>query len=272
VRIPVRWDNHTQANAPYAVEATWMARVATVVGWCTDRGLQCIINSHWDSWLDTNSTAAFAAALPRYAAIWGQVAQAFAGAPDTLYFEAFNEPHIMDTVQLNAMLGAFYAAVRPLHPTRRLILGWLNYMGPSWVEEGHGENWDAMVLPTLPGGAVDPNLAIETHSYDPYDVCGHPTRPWGSLPSDLLNMDYMFKTLANWSLTHSGTPVFMGESGYTRKQSQSSRLQWYSAFFAHVQATPAFAGGLVWDDDGGFCIYNRSTRAFDEGVLRAIGL
>ncbi len=272
VRIPVRWDNHTLQQAPYSVNATFMARVQTVVGWCTARGLQCILNSHWDSWLDTASPAAFAAALPRYSAIWQQVAAAFEGAPEALLFESFNEPHEMGTAQLNAMLAAFHAAVRPLHPSRRLILGWLNYMGPSWVEEGHAANWDAMAIPTLPGGAQDPNLAVETHSYDPYDVCGHPVRPWGSLPSDLLNMAFMFKTLANWSATHSNLPVFMGESGCTRKQNESSRLAWYAAFVQHAKAVPGFAGSLVWDDDGDFCIYNRSTRSFDQGVLSAIGL
>jgi hypothetical protein len=272
VRIPVRWDNHTLPAPPFTVDAAWMARVQTVAGWCTARGLQCIINSHWDAWLDTNSTADFAAALPRYAAIWTQVAAAFAGAPASLYFESFNEPHIVDTPKLNALLAAFYAAVRPLHPTRRLILGWLNYMGPSWIEEGHAANWNAMAIPTLPGGAPDPNLAVETHSYDPYDVCGHPVRAWDSQPSDILNMDFMFRTLSNWSAAHGNMPVFMGESGCTRKQNQSSRVAWYAAFFERVKAAPGLAGGLVWDDDGSFAVYNRSTRAFDQEVLRAIGL
>jgi hypothetical protein len=272
VRIPVRWDNHTLREPPFTVNATWMARVKTVVSWCTARGFSCIINSHWDSWLDTNSSAAFDAALPRFSAIWAQVAAAFVGAPASLLFESFNEPHLVDTPKLNALLAAFYAAVRPLHPTRRLILGWLNFMGPSWIEEDHEANWDAMLLPTLPGGAPDPNLAVETHSYDPYDVCGRPTRPWNSEPSDIPNMDFMFATLANWSATHSNTPVFMGESGCIRKQSQTSRVAWYRAFFERVQAAPGLAGGLVWDDDGQFCIYNRSTRAFDVEVLRAIGL
>ena len=272
IRIPVRWDNHTALAPPYTVNATWMARVQTVVGWCTARGLQCIINSHWDAWLDTNSTPAFAAALPRFAAIWAQVAAAFAGAPETLYFESFNEPHNVDTSKLNALLAAFYAAVRPLHPERWLILGWLNYMGPSWIEEGHAANWDAMAIPTLPGGAPDPHLAVTTHSYDPYDVCGHPVRAWDSKPSDVLNMNFMFKTLSNWSATHNNMPIFMGESGCIRKQNQTSRVAWYAAFFARAQATPGFAGSLIWDDDGGFCVYNRSSRLFDEGVLRAIGL
>jgi selenocysteine lyase/cysteine desulfurase len=272
VRIPVRWDNHTMTEPPFTINATWMARVQTVVSWCTSRGFFCIINSHWDSWLDTNSTSAFAAALPRFAAIWQQVASAFVDAPATLLFESFNEPHVVDTPKLNALLTAFYEAVRPLHPTRRLILGWLNYMGPSWIEEGNRTNWDAMVIPTLPSGAPDLNLAVECHSYDPYDVCGHPTRPWGSKSSDFLNMDFMFKTLSNWSATHSNIPVFMGESGCIRTQNQTSRVEWYGAFFQHVQQTPGIAGGLVWDDDGGFRVYNRSSRAFDVDVLRAIGL
>jgi endoglucanase len=272
VRIPVRWDNHTLRVPPFTVNATWMARVQTVVGWCTSRGFQCIINTHWDAWLDTNNSVAFAAALPRFSAIWTQVAAAFEGAPANLYFESFNEPHVVDTPKLNALLGSFYSAVRPLHPSRLLILGWLNYMGPSWIEEDHSANWDAMVIPTLPGGLPDPNLAVETHSYDPYDVCGHPVRAWDSKPSDRLNMDFMFKTLSNWSATHGGIPVFMGESGCTRKQNQTSRVAWYTAFYQHVAQTPGIAGGLVWDDDGEFMIYNRSSRAFDDSVLRAIGL
>jgi len=129
-----------------------------------------------------------------------------------------------------------------------------------------------MTIPTLPGGALDPHLAVETHSYDPYDVCGHPVRPWDSKPSDLLNMDFMFKTLSNWSVMHNDMPVFMGECGCIRKQNQTSRVAWYTAFVERVKATPGIAGGLVWDDDGDFMIYNRSSRAFDEEVLRAIGL
>ena len=85
-------------------------------------------------------------------------------------------------------------------------------------------------------------------------------------------MDFMFKTLSNWSATHGGIPVFMGESGCTRKQNQTSRVAWYTAFYQHVAQTPGIAGGLVWDDDGEFMIYNRSSRAFDDSVLRAIGL
>lgn len=33
VRIPVRWDEHTQDAPPYAVDSAWMDRVAEVLGW-----------------------------------------------------------------------------------------------------------------------------------------------------------------------------------------------------------------------------------------------
>lgn len=77
VRIPIRWDNHTEVVPPYTVNVTWMQRVQEVVGWCLAQNLQCIINSHWDTWLDQADDAAFQAALPRYQAIWEQVSRRF---------------------------------------------------------------------------------------------------------------------------------------------------------------------------------------------------
>jgi hypothetical protein len=65
VRLPVRWDNHTLAHAPFTVDAAWLARVKTVVGWATSRGLRVVVNSHDDRWIDV-ADAAFAAALPRF--------------------------------------------------------------------------------------------------------------------------------------------------------------------------------------------------------------
>ena len=109
---------------------------------------------------DTNNTATFQALLPRYTAIWQQVAVALKDADDRLWFEAFNEPQHFTISSLNAMLAAFVAALRPLHPERLLILGWQNGMGASWIQEGNHTNWDAMVY-----NASDPNLAVEVHSY-----------------------------------------------------------------------------------------------------------
>ena len=44
VRIPVRWDEHTQSSAPFAIDAAFLARVHTVVGWALARNLSAIIS------------------------------------------------------------------------------------------------------------------------------------------------------------------------------------------------------------------------------------
>jgi endoglucanase len=268
VRIPVRWDNHTGQTAPYLISPAFLSRVETIVGWCLEAGFTCLINAHWDSWLDLADDAAFAAQLPRYDAIWRQVGAAFASYPPRLLFESFNEPHLMSTSSMNTMLATFYAATRATNPTRTLILGWLSYMGPSWIQEDGGANFNAM---NIPGNGTDTALLVETHSYDPWGVCGQGTVPWGA-PGDVAAMGYMFGNLSLWSAAHGGLGVFMGECGCTRKQEQAQRVAWYTSFFQHVRNTPGIVGGLVWDDDGEFQVYNRSSRTYDEGVMGAIGL
>ena len=116
VRIPVRWDNHTLSRPPYTLDPAWLARVRTVVGWATSRGLRAIVNSHDDSWLDVADDGAFDSALPRFVAIWQQVSAAFAGASPLLEFEVFNEPYKMSLASLNHMQSAARAAIRARHP------------------------------------------------------------------------------------------------------------------------------------------------------------
>jgi len=53
VRVPVRWNEHTAHTPPYAVNATWLKRVAEVVGWSTSRGLVTIVKTHHDVWPDS---------------------------------------------------------------------------------------------------------------------------------------------------------------------------------------------------------------------------
>lgn len=98
VRIPVRWDAHTASTPPYTISPSWLVTVNTTVYWCLSANLTCIINSHHDDWLD-NATA-FDASLPRFRAIWTQVAALFAGAPLTLQFEVFNEPYNINATQV----------------------------------------------------------------------------------------------------------------------------------------------------------------------------
>lgn len=81
VRIPVRWDQHSMVDAPFTVNASFLARVHEVQGWASQRSMASIVNSHHDDWLDNVQN--FDAMLPRFEAIWRQVAASFADAPAT---------------------------------------------------------------------------------------------------------------------------------------------------------------------------------------------
>lgn len=267
VRIPLRWDFHAGTEPPYTVNASWMARVQTVVGYALVNGLSVVINMHDEgAWIDTANATAFAAGLPRFAAIWGQVAAAFRFAPGNVLFEALNEPQKMNTTQLNAMLAAFHAAVRPTNPTRTLILGGLGAMNPGWVMGAGRANWDAMVIP---GNGTDPHLAVEVHSYDPFPACGAGKAPWDPV-ADLPQMDHMFGNMSAWAADHGGIPLFFGEFGCIASCPQ--RLAWYAAFAQRCRATPGLAGCLIWDDGGGYAVYNRTARTFNASIMAALGV
>ena len=54
VRIPVRWDGHTDYDPPYHVDTRWMDRVEEVVDWGLERDLFIVINAHHESWIKEN--------------------------------------------------------------------------------------------------------------------------------------------------------------------------------------------------------------------------
>lgn len=171
VRVPVRWDKHTSATAPYTVEPAWLARVATVVGWATSRNLSVIVNSHDDAWLDVADEGAFDAALPRFLAIWTQVAAKFAGTSLLLQFEVFNEPHIMSLRSLNAMQAAVHAIIRKADATRKVVVCGLEMEGPWWINSKAAAG---LVLPTNADGSDDANLVLQIHDYSPFGFASPP--------------------------------------------------------------------------------------------------
>ena len=61
----------------------------TVVGWSLARGFITVVNTHHDNWLD--SVQNFTAILPRFKAIWTQIAARFQSKGEELLFEVYNE-------------------------------------------------------------------------------------------------------------------------------------------------------------------------------------
>jgi len=139
-------------------------------------------------------------------------------------------------------------------------------MSPSW-QLGHP---GAMHIP--PG---DPQLAVEIHSYDPpgYAMCGDaikdkcPMDKWGS-PSDIAALNLWMDNTAAWARKYH-LPVFYGEFGCTHVQTvETGRDVWYLEHRKGIEAH-GFAAA-VWDDDGGYRLFDRNANTWDTGVLQAL--
>ena len=275
LRLPVRWDKHALADAPFTVDAAWLERVKTVVGWATSRGLRVVVNSHDDSWIDVAPDAAFAAALPRFLAIWTQVAAAFAGASPLLAFEVYNEPHVMSLASLNTLQASVHAIIRAADATRTVSVCGLAMDGPWWIASSASAG---LVLPALADGSPDPHLVLQIHDYDPFKFASPPFSvfSWGSA-ADIAKVRGQLANVTAWARARRPPPapplpVLLGEFAVSHLQpNASARLAWYGVM-AQAARDAGLAAVAAWDDDGWFMTLNRTSMTWDQGVLRALGL
>ncbi|MFA6837128.1 MAG: glycoside hydrolase family 5 protein, partial [Fibrobacteraceae bacterium] len=109
VRIPTAWYSHADTTANI-IHSSWMDSVKTVVDYCINDGLYCILNIHWDSgWLENNifdgthsvsntstETTDSASVHARQTAFWTQIATEFKDYDEHLLFAGANEPGVND--------------------------------------------------------------------------------------------------------------------------------------------------------------------------------
>ncbi|MFD8982225.1 cellulase family glycosylhydrolase [Streptomyces sp. NPDC059564] len=119
VRIPVTWNDHQSATAPYTINATYMARVKQLVDWAQDSGLYVVLNVHHDSWQWVSKISTdHDNVVARFNTTWKQIAVAFRNEPRTLVFEGINEPQFDNTTEeqktkyLNELQVSFHSIVR----------------------------------------------------------------------------------------------------------------------------------------------------------------
>ena len=181
VRIPVTWLGHVGEAPDYTIEADYLNRVAEVVGYAENAGLNAIINIHHDGadsqyWLNIKSSATDDAVNEsvkvQLKAMWTQIAERFRDKGNFLVFEAMNEIHDggwgwgdnrtdggKQYAVLNEWNQVFVDAVRATggNNTER-------YLGVP----GYVTNIDLTVENfVLPTDAVQNRLMVAVHFYDP---------------------------------------------------------------------------------------------------------
>ncbi|KQW49681.1 MULTISPECIES: glycoside hydrolase family 5 protein [unclassified Roseateles] len=273
VRIPVSWKQYADANDN--ISATWMARVAEVVGFAQKAGLFAIINIHWDGGWMQPTLAAQAMANARITKFWTQIANHFKGHDDTLLFAGTNEVMVTDDYSTpkaeyvmvqNGFNQAFVAAVR--------ATGGNNAMR-HLVVQGFNTNIDhTLAFAVMPTDSARDRLMMEVHYYDPFNFTLNEkstTWQWGAGATDPKAReagfdeawaDAQFQKMKT-AYVDKGIPVILGEFGAIRRTEYPGAEAYRLAWNKHV-ARSAWTRGLVpvyWD--AGAATQNHSMGLFN---------
>lgn len=246
IRIPVRWDKHTNASSPFNVDPAWMDRVEQVVDWGLSRGLYIIINAHHEEWIKTHY--AVDSLRARFDSVWSQISIRFKDKSEKLIFEIINEPKGLTQNQIDDLNARILKIIRKTNPTRLII-----FSGHEW------SNAEQLVTAAIPDSS-DKFLLGYYHSYDPYPFGLEGPGTYGSA-SDIATTKARFDKVTAWSQKNN-IPVFLGEFGATKKCEYNSRMYYYATVVE--QALNHGVAFAVWDDGGDFAIYDRANHGWNE--------
>lgn len=264
VRLPVRWDTHMSRSAPYAVKPAYMARVAQVVRQAQDAGLGVVLDVHHYEDLVANPRRN----ARKFYALWEQIATYFADAPDTVYFELFNEPtNVTPMDDVNTLYNEAVKIIRKSNPKRIIIMG-----GNSWnsIDTIGQVDWTAMGWPN------DPNIVATYHDYGPHEFTHQgatwtqPVMPlgrkWGGRADEAEFKDTFEQARAFKAQT--GLRVFVGEFGVINKVPLSERNAWMKARRKAMEASGIT--WCAWDYSASFNIYDVDSQTWLPGSLDAL--
>ncbi len=244
VRIPIRWDKHTDTIPPYTINAAWLDRVEQVVDWGLKRDLYVIINLHHEE----PFKADYANQYVRYDSIWSQISRRFKDKSEKLFFEIVNEPNGLTQDDINDFNLTVHGIIRKNNPTRIII-----YSGNGWASANDLQN--AAIPDTS-----DRYLMGYYHSYDPWEFAGNGNGTWGS-SSDINQMISRMKSVQDWSEQNS-IPVLIGEFGAQKKCEYNSRMFYYANYVEQaIDHNQAFC---VWDDGGDFQVMLRKDSLWND--------
>lgn len=275
VRVPVTWTEPVGGSALVADPTIGtvdrahprLAALEQVVDYALSRPeFYVVLNAHHEATLKTENRAAVLEQL------WHDIGEIFGQRDHRLLFELLNEPHIegglpMPEIDLRAMSGKAYAAIRALDPRRLVVIG-----GNQWfAAQEMASSW-----PHLDdvGGGDDAYLLATFHHYDPWTFCGDDQGSYADAWTDA-DVTGPFEVMRAWADgAGQGMPFFVGEWGvgwgsrYDAMECNNVRL-WYQTLGSEV-APEEEVPTSVWDDGGWFAIYDHGTNAFANDLADCI--
>ena len=259
IRIPTTWDGHFDDENGYKIDEEWMNRVEEVVNYALDNDMYVILNSHHETdWIkptmeDVDSV------LPKFTAMWQQIAERFANYGDHLLFEGLNEPRIEGGA--NEWNGGTEDG--------RKALNILNKAFVDTVRATGGNNAARGLLITTFAAAVaestlkeleipdDPNIIISLHAYTPYRYTYHSGESWEAYSYDDSvgkEIDQVFDLMDKYFISK-GIPVIITEYGAVSKQlgdslferNDAENVKWVTHYLKRAKQSGI---PCVWWDNG----------------------
>ena len=252
IRIPITWAQEIDTRHDFKIRDTFMKRVKEVVDWCYEEDLFVIINVHHESWLNIKDLdKKYRTVGEELAAVWAQIADAFADYDQHLIFEGMNEPRMAgSTVEWTGTREGYYA---------------VNYLSQVFAQtvraNGKGHNQErCLMIPgyaascstnimesvSLPSyeGKVAGNLIASVHVYSPYNFCLKDTQKTFS-GADESEVRAVFESIRSVYLDN-GIPAIIGETSATEKNNTDERVKWAQCMgkFSQAYGIPI----VIWDN------------------------
>jgi endoglucanase len=263
IRVPIRWNAHANAKAPYTIDPAFFDRVDWVIKNAEQQDLTVILDFH--NYLEMMESPG--ANKQRFVGIWEQIAEHYRGAPDSVYFELLNEPNgsLGTTNSWNQILDEAIKVIRKTNPRRTIVVG------PG--------NWNSIPsLFDLKLPEEDRNLIVTFHYYQPFQFT-HQGADWAAGSDAWMGTTWMGKTVEKesitmdlnlakaWSNKHR-RPIFMGEFGAYSKADMDSRARW-TEFMARSAEEHGFSWAY-WEFCSGFGVYDSALKQWVEPLHNAL--
>lgn len=261
VRFPVRVSAHTQPSAPYRVDPGLLSQMDDVINAGLQNGLIVILDLHHYLELMEDPDGQ----EERFLAIWRQLGEHYASYPESLYFEALNEPTgRLDTARWNDLLAKGISTIRETNPDRKVLVG--------TSQMNSAVDLDQLVLPD------DPNLVATFHYYEPLPFTHQGADwvngsqvwvgiPWKGTRTEKRAITTVMNSAAAWSKRHK-VPMVLGEFGAIYLADRESRARWMS--FVAREAEKRNIGWIHWQFCSDFPVYDCQQDQWDVDMLRAL--
>jgi endoglucanase len=269
IRIPITWHNHMSNASTYTIDATWMARVKTVVDWAYDAGLYVIINVHHD----TAAATGVVAGQGYYPAsddqtisetfvskVWTQIATEFNNDYDEhLVFEVLNEPRLRG----NTNNHEWWYDSSSTECTKALtLIEDYEQKGLDAIRATGGNNASVrfVMVPSmcasstytsdfkLPTDTASDKLLVSVHAYSPYNFAMYNSTGLDTKfdDADKTSLNSMFKTWYD-AFTAKGIGVVIGETSASNKDNLAERVKWTTYYFGTALNTYGIPS-VLWDN------------------------